>query len=148
MGAGCSSADRPETSVRGIAMTAKPECVAAFLEETLEVLRAQRAAIASRDWDSLAQSLDQLRTVMHRVASIAGGPAGLRSSIEVLDGEVRERARTSLEHIQAERQATSELIRLNLQRFQNLEAFLSTHDAGATAGESKSSTGRRLSTWV
>lgn len=85
---------------------------------------------------------------MHRAASIPGGVAQLRGSIEALEGEEREQVRTLLEQIQAERQASSELIRLNLQRFQNLESIFAL-DRSATSGSApKLGSGQRLSKWV
>lgn len=127
-------------------MTTDP--VSHFLRETLGVLRDQRTAIASRDWASLERSLERLRHVMHRAASIPGGVAQLRGSIEALEGEEREQVRTLLEQIQAERQASSELIRLNLQRFQNLESIFALDRSAASGSAPKLGSGQRLSKWV
>jgi hypothetical protein len=122
--------------------------VSDFLRETLDILRDQREAISSRDWIFLERSLDRLRHVMSAKAAIHGGVAQLRVAIEVLEGDEREQARGLLEQIQAERQASSELIRLNLQRFQNLEAFFTVDRSATTGAPPKLGSGQRLSKWV
>jgi len=129
----------------------RPDDLTVFLRETLEVLRDQRTSIAARDWVGLERALDRLRDVMGKVASIPGGSQRLRSSIEALDGSDRDGAQVLLEQIQAERQASSELIRLNLQRFQSLEAMFSLDAASArnpNADTPGFAAGRRLSKWV
>jgi len=123
--------------------------VSDFLREALAVLRDQREAISSRDWVSLERALHRLRHLMSAKASIHGGVAQLRVAIEALEGDQREQARGLLEQIQAERQASSELIRLNLQRFQNLVAIFAVDRSTAAAGAPpKLGSGQRLSKWV
>jgi len=129
----------------------RPDDLTVFLRETLEVLRDQRTSIAARDWLGLERALDRLRDVMGKVASIPGGSQRLRISIEALDGSDRDGAQVLLEQIQAERQASSELIRLNLQRFQSLEAMFYLDASSArhpNAEAPRCAAGRRLSKWV
>jgi hypothetical protein len=122
--------------------------VSDFLRETLGILRDQREAISSRDWVSLERALGRLRHVMSAKAAIHGGVSRLRVAIEVLEGDEREQVRGLLEQIRAERQASSELIRLNLQRFQNLEAIFALDRSPTTDAPPKLGPGQRLSKWV
>jgi hypothetical protein len=115
-----------------------------------EAIAHQREALAKRDWVKLQRSIQALQHAMHQIASFPGGAEGVRHQLVASEGEAREAADRLIEKVAIERRSSAELIRLQLQRLQALQAMTSLDDDAGTYTESGATKGRsgRLSTWV
>ncbi|NBO81854.1 MAG: hypothetical protein EBU75_03245 [Betaproteobacteria bacterium] len=115
-----------------------------------EAIAHQREALAKRDWLKLQNSIRTLQQAMHQIASFPGGAEGLRHQLLASDGQERQTADRLIEKVMVERRSSAELIRLQLQRFQALQAMTSLGEDAATYTETGGGQGRgsRLSTWV
>jgi len=115
-----------------------------------EAISQQREALASRDSAKLQLSIKGLQHAMHQIANFPGGAEGVRSQLVATEGQARVSADRLIEKVSVERRSSAELIRLQLQRLQALQAMTALQGETATYSESGAinSKGGRLSTWV
>ena len=115
-----------------------------------EAIARQHKALLTRDWVELQQSLRELQQAMQEIGSFPGGSDGVRKQLSQIQGQERETADRLIEKVVTERRASSELIRLHLQRLQVLQVMSSMESDVETYGASVASKGAggRLSTWV
>jgi len=83
----------------------------------------QRQSMENSDWDRLERVLAEMRAVMDAVLAARGGVPGLRQELSDLPSNERDRIDEVMREASVNRQVSTELIRLNLHRFNALRAM-------------------------
>lgn len=113
-------------------------------------LAKQRQALTMNDWKSLADVIPRLQDVVSAISHFPGGVNGVREALRSIEPEARRELDGLLEAAAVDRRASTELIKINLQRFYALKSIYAVSQFQDTYGQEASSPppGMRVSTRV
>lgn len=121
-----------------------------LLGDLVKALSNQRQALVGSDWRSLAEVIPRLQDVVSAISNFPGGIEGVRGELSKVDPTTREELDGLLASASVDRKTATELIRINLQRYNALRSIHSLSDEQDTYGQDATSPrpGLKLSTRV
>lgn len=103
-------------------------------EALVGALSKQRQALAVSDWTALSEAVPQLQEAVYSISGFPGGIEGLREELSSLSAGERNQLEQWFAAAAVDRKTASELIKINLQRFNALKSFHAVSASDDTYG--------------